>query len=176
MFTNAAILPELLPSIREIEFQPLARQYRAIHMLSWLLMLAVPLLLVTLYRYQPFWPAPSGFAAIYTLIVSALGVALVLIQIYLFFADARKGYALREGDLHFRSGLFFISHVCQPILRIQHIELKRGPLERMANLATLQVFSAGGAMHTFQIEGLPESTAINIREFILSHNDVRQDK
>jgi hypothetical protein len=36
----------------------------------------------------------------------------------------------------------------------------------------LQVFSAGGDMHTFQIPGLPVETAQQLRHFILQHKDI----
>ena len=60
-------------------------------------------------------------------------------------------------------------------MRIQHIEIERGPLERSAGLATLQVFSAGGAHHTFEIPGLTYEKAIELRQFILNHKDVSQN-
>ncbi|MDU0354869.1 PH domain-containing protein [Paraglaciecola aquimarina] len=89
-----------------------------------------------------------------------------------FQADKQKYYALRELDVHFSSGLFFKKMVSQPISRIQHIELKRGPIERKAGLASLQVFSAGGAMHTFEIPGLPFANAQQLRQIILKHKSV----
>jgi len=91
--------------------------------------------------------------------------------IYHFFADPIKQYALREQDVHFKSGLFFRTWTSQPILRIQHIELKRGPIERWAGLSTLQVFSAGGGAHTFEIPGLAHDDAIRLRQYILDHKD-----
>lgn len=94
---------------------------------------------------------------------------------YHFFADPLKQYSLREHDLNYQSGLIFRSLVSQPILRIQHIEIKRGPIERKAGLATLQVFSAGGVSHTFNIPGLLHDDAISLRQFILDHKDLAAD-
>lgn len=91
------------------------------------------------------------------------------------FADPLKKYALREHDLNFQSGLIFRRLVSQPLLRIQHIELKRGPIERKADLATLQVFSAGGVSHTFYIPGLEYDRAVELRQFILDHKDLASD-
>jgi membrane protein YdbS with pleckstrin-like domain len=91
---------------------------------------------------------------------------------YTILSDKRKFYSLREQDLSYRSGLIFRKTVSQPMLRIQHVELKRGPIDRKVGLAKLQVFSAGGALHTFEIPGLPLETAENIRQFILDHKDV----
>jgi hypothetical protein len=95
--------------------------------------------------------------------------------IYHFIADPLKQYALREHDLNFQSGWIFRSLVSQPILRIQHIEIKRGPIERKAGLATLQVFSAGGVSHTFNIPGLEYEDAVSLRQFILDHKDLATD-
>jgi membrane protein YdbS with pleckstrin-like domain len=89
------------------------------------------------------------------------------------FADQRVAYALREHDVGFRWGLLFRHTVIQPLSRIQHIELKRGPIERSAGLATLQVFSAGGGAHTFEIPGLPVEQAQGLRQFILQHQDLQ---
>lgn len=91
------------------------------------------------------------------------------------FADPIKTYALREHDINFESGLIFRKLVSQPLLRIQHIEIKRGPIERKAGLATLQVFSAGGISHTFVIPGLEHEHAIKLRQFILDHKDLAAD-
>jgi membrane protein YdbS with pleckstrin-like domain len=95
--------------------------------------------------------------------------------IYHFLADPLMQYSLREHDLNYQSGLIFRSLVSQPILRIQHIEIKRGPIERKAGLATLQVFSAGGMSHTFHIPGLEYADDIALRQFILAHKDLAAD-
>ena len=91
------------------------------------------------------------------------------------FADPLKMYALREHDLNYQSGLIFRSLVSQPLLRIQHIEIKRGPIERKAGLSTLQVFSAGGVTHTFYIPGIEHERAVELRQFILDHKDLAAD-
>jgi hypothetical protein len=112
------------------------------------------------------------------LVIWAYGL-IVLITLwdltYHFFADPLKQYALREHDLNYQSGLIFRGLVSQPILRIQHIEIKRGPIERKAGLATLQVFSAGGVSHTFNIPGLVYEEAVSLRQFMLDHKDLAAD-
>ena len=103
------------------------------------------------------------------------GVLTLWSLIHHWFADPLKKYALREHDLNFQSGLIFRRLVSQPLLRIQHIEIKRGPIERKAGLATLQVFSAGGVSHTFYIPGLEHERAVELRQFILDHKDLASD-
>jgi membrane protein YdbS with pleckstrin-like domain len=91
---------------------------------------------------------------------------------YLIAAHPKKGYALREHDLHFCCGLFFYKHLCQPILRIQHVEIKRGLAERRLGLASLIVYSAGSTLDTFQIPGLELEQAVKMRGYILNHHDL----
>ncbi|MCO4798960.1 MAG: PH domain-containing protein [Colwelliaceae bacterium] len=128
-------------------------------------------LILVFLRLQPWLEWDETLLTVLTVVVSVLIAICLLFTIYKKLADPLKTYALREFDLSFQSGLFFRKKVTQPITRIQHIELKRGPIERKIGLATLQVFSAGGALHTFEIPGLELSKAQKIRQFILQHKD-----
>ena len=121
-------------------------------------------------------PVPDIFITLGPWVISGVAVLGLIYVGYHFFADPIIKYTLREQDLHFQSGLFFRRIVSQPILRIQHIELKRGPIERKANLATLQVFSAGGTSHTFEIPGLSYQKAVSLRQFIIDHKDLSVDE
>ncbi|BCE03839.1 PH domain-containing protein [Marinicellulosiphila megalodicopiae] len=82
-------------------------------------------------------------------------------------------YALRQHDISLYSGVLFKRIVIQPYTRLQHIEIKRGPLERHKGLASLVLFSAGGSMHALEIKGLLENDAETIKQFILKHKDLK---
>jgi membrane protein YdbS with pleckstrin-like domain len=98
---------------------------------------------------------------------SGLGIFLLL-PIYRFKATRAIGYAVREHDLILKSGLFWQKEVIQPIRRIQHVELTRGPLEKRLGFANVRLFSAGSARATFTIPGLRLITAARIRRHVLS--------
>jgi membrane protein YdbS with pleckstrin-like domain len=83
---------------------------------------------------------------------------------YHWFSDKAKFYALREQDISYFSGLFFKKLVTQPASRIQHVEVSQGPIDRIAGLAKLQVYSAGSGMQTFGIPGLPQELAHQLRQ------------
>ncbi|MEE2025898.1 MULTISPECIES: PH domain-containing protein [Alkalimonas] len=173
-FQNAPLPPSLLPELQQLTWQPLSPRYNR---LAFWLNSCVTFLLVLLsltYWLQPFWQPDESNHKLLLGFAGLLVAASLWKTLYCLLAYPRKRYALREHDISFHSGLLFEKSVTQPILRIQHIELKRGPIERRAGLATLQVFSAGGAMHTFEIPGLPLIEAKKIRQFILQHKDNRQ--
>lgn len=92
---------------------------------------------------------------------------LLLLTIATIITSRAKGYLLREHDMSFYSGALFKVITIQPFTRLQHIEITRGPLERMFGLATLKLFSAGGSQHTMAIPGLLLAQAEDLRGRIL---------
>ncbi|MBU2892755.1 PH domain-containing protein [Colwellia sp. D2M02] len=168
-FSNQLIDSQTLPDLELLPKQPLSSRYAKTNMVVILVSTILTILVVLAVKYQPFLEIPAhitnllGFAI---WLIAALGFIMI---VYRRLADPLKSYALREHDLSYSAGLVFKKTVTQPIVRIQHIELKRGPIERKVGLATIQVFSAGGALETFQIPGLPLAQAQKLREFILRH-------
>ncbi len=64
------------------------------------------------------------------------------------------------------------SHV--PVSRVQHLDLRRGPLERAAGLATLTVHTAGTRLNTVAITRLDQTDAERLRDRLarqLDHYD-----
>lgn len=171
-FSNQPLNPEALPALTAIVFSPVSPSYRRLNLsvaaASTLLLAGI----ITALRVQPFVTLSEQLKDAYPFVLAGLFVLGVIWLTYHWLADKRVGYALREQDISLKRGLFFRKIVCQPILRVQHVQLKRGPLERMAGLATLQVFSAGGAMHTFEVPGLTVARAEQVRQFILDHKDL----
>ncbi|MDG1254053.1 MAG: PH domain-containing protein, partial [Glaciecola sp.] len=80
---------------------------------------------------------------------------------------------VREQDITLFKGLIFRKVITQPICRIQHIEVKRGPIDRKVNLAKLHVYSAGDIAQTFEIPGLDFTLANSIRNELLAHKDMQ---
>ena len=54
-----------------------------------------------------------------------------------------------------------------PVRRMQHVDLSRGPIERLFGLATLVVFTAGNEGSAFRVPGLPVELAKELRERIV---------
>jgi hypothetical protein len=171
-FSNPTINIEQLPTILTLDAQSLSEQYAPLNRLINLsFILIICMLGMTLY-FQSFIDLPKMLHNLLPFFIWTAAISGFLFTWLSYARDLAKSYTLRSLDLHYASGLFFQKIVSQPITRIQHIELKRGPIERKVGLATLQVFSAGGEMHTFQIPGLPIDIAQQLRQYILQHKDV----
>ena len=79
----------------------------------------------------------------------------------------RMGYAIREKDIVYKSGVFWHTVTAIPFNRIQHVEKSSAPLDRRFGIATLQLFTAGGTGGDLKIHGLSTEVAENLRVFIL---------
>jgi len=170
-FSNQTLLSTELPSIEKLAQQPIEAVYSSTNRIINLSITLFFVMIVLVIKYQSFIEISAGTEGVVVKIVWAVAALSLLFTFYKALADVRKFYGLREQDISFTSGVIFKKTVSQPILRIQHVELKRGPIDRKIGLASLQVFSAGGAMHTFEIPGLKLDDAESIRQFILSHKD-----
>lgn len=173
-FTNKQIKLQDITT-NSLLLEPLSPNYRKMNISFSSILALIILCGIGLVVSDLFFEFPSQHLP---LVYIASGIVCTLSAIsvtYHYFADPLKMYAIRQHDMNYQSGLIFKSLVSQPILRIQHIELKQGPIERKYNLATLQVFSAGGASHTFNIPGLEYTRAVKLRQFILDHKDLAED-
>lgn len=78
-----------------------------------------------------------------------------------------KGYAVRDKDIIYKSGVFWHTVTAIPFNRIQHVEKSSTPLDRRFEVATLQLFTAGGSGGDLKIHGLSAAIAEQLRVFIL---------
>ena len=73
-------------------------------------------------------------------------------------------YSLREHDLLVQQGVLFRRCTSIPLHRIQHVDTRQGPFERLLGLASLQLYTAAGVNADGSIPGLSEKDAERIRD------------
>jgi len=73
-------------------------------------------------------------------------------------------YSVREEDLLVQSGVIFRRWSSIPLTRIQHVDTRQGPLERLLGLSRLLVFTAAGMSADGSIPGLATATAETMRD------------
>ncbi|MEO7410488.1 MAG: PH domain-containing protein [Sphingomicrobium sp.] len=80
----------------------------------------------------------------------------------------RLGYSVDAGLLRVVRGWLFHTDTIVPFVRVQHIDVKRGPLDKMFGIATLVVHTAGTHNSIVSLPGLAPDTAATIRDDIRS--------
>lgn len=80
-----------------------------------------------------------------------------------FFEYKQWSYKINEEEIFFKEGIYFTKSVTIPIVRIQNIKLKEGPINRNFNLASVSIGTAGGS---FEIPNLDKDEVLKIIEFL----------
>jgi membrane protein YdbS with pleckstrin-like domain len=110
----------------------------------------------------------TGFTTVAVFVVAAAGVLTAPQRIY-----ARLHYRLTEKLLQVVRGWLFHVDTVVPLVRVQHIDVTRGPLEKLFGVATLVVHTAGTHNSLVTLPGLAPERAAEIRDIIREH--VRTD-
>jgi membrane protein YdbS with pleckstrin-like domain len=82
-------------------------------------------------------------------------------------AYRRWRYSIDDDLLVARYGIVFHEEKAIPVSRLQHVDLTRGPIERLFGLATLVVHTAGTEAASFRLPGLRAAVATELRDRIL---------
>lgn len=86
---------------------------------------------------------------------------------------ARLRYGMSERLLQVVRGWLFHTDTIVPFVRVQHLDVHRGPLDKMFGTASLVVHTAGTHNSTVTVPGLAPERAAQIRDIIREH--VRTD-
>ena len=113
-------------------------------------------------------PPPVVFLPV---VVWAIGaVAAVVVVPDLLFRHWR--YQLGEEEIDLQHGMLTITRTLIPMARIQHVDTRRGLLERRFGLASVVLYTAAGAS---AIPGLAGETADRLRDRIAALASTRDD-
>ncbi len=80
-------------------------------------------------------------------------------------------FAVRDDALLVRQGVLFQQTVAVPRHRIQHADLRQGPIERAFGLSTLALYTAAGISVDASIPGLDEDVAEQLRDELLQRSE-----
>lgn len=171
-FANPEVAENSLPEVSELSYEPLAPSYVRTIIIEWFFFLFIAAGIFTTVNLVSGNPV-FGFARTYL-----SGPYLVILLSVFFWAPViakAKGVAVREKDIHFKTGVVWHKTVSLPYNRIQHIEIESGPLARMFKLATLKFFTAGGGSADMKIPGLEFNRASKLRAFVLEQAGIADE-
>lgn len=163
-FLNEEIDPVTLPDADNINWKPVEKNYLLVLRFQWLIITlvlfiaaAILILFVPSLQQRP--------------VVISIAAGWVLLVVLYFVLQERsfktKAYAMREHDILYRHGWIIRATEACPFSRVQHCSVHSGPVERKYKLASLVLYTAASDSADLKISGLPETTALGIREFIM---------
>lgn len=94
-------------------------------------------------------------------------LALVINILFLPKAYAYKGFAIREHDITYRSGIIFPSVITVPFCKIQQVGVRQTPIARIFGLYAVDIVNGAQLLAKVTIPGLKEKRANEIKALIL---------
>ncbi|MGG7162468.1 PH domain-containing protein [Clostridium ihumii] len=86
------------------------------------------------------------------IIAIILGLLLLNTLLYPIIEYKQWKYAITDDKIDFSEGIFSIKRTVIPIIRVQHIKINQGPINRMFKLADVEIVTAGGSHRIPNIE------------------------
>jgi len=115
--------------------------------------LTAPLVGAVYFAQFPEWVPIAGGA-----VFLVLGVTHAILRY------RRWSYEIREDALYLDRGVVTQVRTTVPLVRIQHVDSRRGPVERGVGLASCVVYTAGSRGADVRIPGLTPDGASDLRE------------
>jgi len=89
---------------------------------------------------------------------------LLLLGVYQLLRYRNWGFEVQDDVVYIEHGVLVRVRKVVPFVRIQHIDSRRGPVERATGLATLVIYTAGSRGADVSIPGLKPERADELRE------------
>ena len=163
-----APLPDPAPAIaaEPAPLRPVEPGYRRVMRIRLALLLLLPVagLGIADWRLVPQIGGPWGLMTVLAVLLAGIAVAILPAR-----RHARLGYALSEDALRVVHGYLFHVDTIVPFVRVQHIDVGAGPVERSAGLAHLVVHTAGTHNSIVTLPGLRAADAEAMRDTIRAH-------
>lgn len=157
--TNRQIELEGVTNVDDLEFQQLEPNYLKVHIVMTILMYLVLMgFALFLLLTEIMWICIAAECAL--LVAAAVNLPI------LSKACRFKGYALREQDITYRSGIFFPKTTTVPYSKIQQVSVTQNPVTRFYHLYSVDVVNGAQSMSSLSIPGLTEMTANEIKNLI----------
>lgn len=169
-FQNQTLDINHLPKFEQVEGHPVDKAYlivlRILYIFWFVLLFSIAITLEILAGLPQlvFYPILGGLLILFSL--SSIEVEK---------GFPRRKFGIREKDIIFQNGYFVFKQTILPYKRIQHVEIKQGPLFKAFNLFTLKVYTAGSSAGDLSIAGLNKNDADKLKAQILKVADLNED-
>lgn len=153
------IMKDAMP-VDELRYERIDRKYRNVQMI----LTALGYLLL-------------GGAALFLLLLDdniwciaaecVIAVALAINLIILRKAWEYKGYALRENDISYRSGVVFPKTTTVPYDRLQQVSIQQNPVSKIFKLYAVDIVNGAQGLSSLTLPGLTEERANQIKGIVI---------
>ena len=155
------------PDFKSVELNSVQKRYKKLIWINeglvFILLFALPIV-AFFFEPVPIW-------------IPIVVLAILSFVLALRATEIEKGFPLRlfgirQYDIIYQSGFFYFTETVIPYNRIQHVEIKQGPLSRFFNLYSLRLYTAGASSGDLIIDGLDKETAQKLKAKVLAKTTI----
>ena len=173
-FTNNPIDIAQLPKFEEVQLKGLNPKYITVLLFNFSLLL---ILVIGGFSALFYFKQEAFSNTVWMAILVGIVLFLVGLVVFTKFSFHKKGYAFREHDAIYKSGLISETTTIIPFNRVQHVALHQGFISRKLGLASVELFTAGGSSSDLEIPGLLLADAQLIKNLVSQKiNPPKQDE
>lgn len=168
MFDNKQIDISTLPQVAQVDFKNLHPKYKTVIGIR-LLIASIFILLLSSspYIFQHITNS-LPISDIWLVSICGVGILLVILMCIISLKGVQmKGYALREHDIIYKTGIISRSQTVIPFNRVQHVVVYEGALLRVFGLCTVEFFTAGGALGDLKISGISKEEGERLKAYVI---------
>lgn len=168
-FENDQVWLSDIPKSESIEFTGLLPRYKRLLNIQVSVFFAIIILalVIVYFKFDEVELIWFGGALIIWLVFLLLKFSFIQLSF------PNKGYAIRQKDLHYRTGYLTHKTISIPFNRIQHVEIRQGFISKMLDLAILKIYTAGNSAYDLSLKGISLETAEEMKQIVTSK--VNQD-
>ena len=162
--TNRQWHPDNIDRVEELSYVPLEKSYIKVHAVmtacAWLGLMLLPLFMLLTDEF-------GGRDLIVICAETAMLAAALVNLVMLPKAYAYKGYAVREHDITWRSGIIFPKTVTIPFCKVQQVSIRQNPVSRMFGLYAVDIVNGAQMLAETVIPGLTREKAEEIKSLLI---------
>lgn len=146
--------------VDELNYEPVSEKFRSVQVVCAVIVyfLLAGLALLLLLVGTPLWCIVAEVAIAVSLMINLT----ILQKAYKF-----KGYALREHDITYRSGVIFPKTTTVPFSRIQQVSVSQNPVSKVFDLYAIDVVNGAQGLSSLVIQGLTKEKADGVKSVII---------
>jgi len=151
-----------LPRFEDVELTPLEPSYLKVIRLN----IALIFVILTIVTGAAFYFVEELHN--YWLPITAAYIIIVILSIlFSSISFSNRGFAFRNHDVIYRSGVISLNTTIIPYNRVQHVALHEGFISRYFGLASVEIFTAGGDQSDIRISGIDKEHAEKIKQLLM---------
>lgn len=156
---NLRIEPDTSYAIDHLDFRPVSPKYKLVQFANAAIAYTVlaALALCLLFTGFVWWCIAAEIVIVISFIVNII----ILSKAYL-----HKGYAIRQHDITYRSGVIFPKITTVTFAKIQQVSISQNPVTKFFGLSAVEVVNGAQGLSSIVIQGLPSKEAEQIKNLL----------